>query len=186
MMHLVGNEKVITPKLVKNKITPLDKIFSELSHEDLKIWVMKVFEKDKALQAAFIQQFTKEEEKIWTLPELEKKLKELMKVVFGAKKNIETSDFKKAMALWESFVLSAAKPYCDRPTLLIHFELFTNILEALRKQISPISTRTFTAYDNLYKKLYAQVAHSISSNINDTDFEIALSLIMTHLSDGTY
>lgn len=186
MMHIVGNEKVAAPKLVKSKITPLEKIFSELSHEELKTWVLKIFEKDKALQAEFIQEFTKEEAKLWTLPELEKKLKELRKVVFGVKKNIETADFKKAMGLWENFALSAIKPYADRPTLLIHFELFRNVLTALGTQIIPISTRTFTAYDNIFKKIYEQIAQSIATNLSFEDFEIAINLIITHLSDGRY
>ena len=186
MMHIVGNEKVAAPKLVKSKITPLEKIFSELSHEELKTWMLKIFEKDKAFQAEFIQEFTKEEAKLWTLPELEKKLKELRKVVFGVKKNIETADFKKAMGLWENFALSAIKPYADRPTLLIHFELFRNVLTALGTQISPISTRTFTAYDNIYKKIYEQVAQSIATNLSFEDFEIAINLIIAHLSDGRY
>ena len=123
LMHLAGNEKVATPKLVKNKISPLDSIFSDLSHEDLKTWVLKTFEKDKALQAEFIQEFTKEVEKLWTLAELEKKLKGLLKVVIGAKKNIETADFKKAMSLWESFALNHLKIYLKNPTLYIHQNL---------------------------------------------------------------
>ena len=186
MMHIVGNQKVAPPKLVKNKITPLEKIFSQLSHDDLKTWLLKTFEKDKALQVEFVQEFTKEEEKLWTLPELEKKLKELQKVVFGAKKNVETADFKKAMGLWENFALSAIRPYCDRPTLLIHFELLKNVLTALITQISPISTRTFTTYDNIFKKIYTQVAQSIATNLSAEDFKIAINLIIPHLSDGSY
>ncbi|CAN1578199.1 hypothetical protein MCERE19_04289 [Spirosomataceae bacterium] len=186
MMHIVGNQKVAPTKLVKNKITPLEKIFSQLSHDDLKTWLLKTFEKDKALQVEFVQEFTKEEEKLWTLPELEKKLKELQKVVFGAKKNVETADFKKAMGLWENFALSAIKPYSDRPTLLIYFELFKNVLTALKKQISPISTRTFTTYDNIFKKIYTQVAQSIATNLSAEDFKIAINLIIPHLSDGSY
>ncbi len=186
MLHLAGNEKVATPKLVKSKISPLDSIFSDLGHEGLKAWVLKTFEKDKALQEEFVQEFTKEEEKLWTLPELEKKLKGLLKVVFGAKKNIETADFKKAMGLWETFALAAIKPYSDRPTLLSHFELFRNVLTALNTQISPISTRTFTSYDNIYKKIFAQASHTLASNLSDEDFEIAIKLIITHLSNGSY
>jgi hypothetical protein len=184
LMHIVGNEKVATPKLVKNKTTPLEKIFLEISHEDLKTWVLNTFQKDKTLEAQFIQAFTKEDEKLWALPELEKKLKELRKVVFGAKRSVETADFKKAMGLWETFVLSALKPYIDRPTLLIHFEVFRNVLTALKTEISPISTRTFTAYDNIFKKIYEQVAQSITSNLSSEDFEIAINIIIAHLSDG--
>lgn len=181
MMHLVGNEKVVTPKLIKNKITPLDKIFSELSHEDLKTWVMKVFEQDKALQIEFIQEFTKEEEKFWTLPALEKKLKELLKVVIGTKKNVETADFRKAMSLWESFAMNHLKIYLKNPSLYIHFEQLDILYNAMSKQVSLLYTLNSSSYYNIQKKIEVQIAKTFNEQLSEEDFKLAIEILAFHL-----
>lgn len=181
MIHLTGNEKVATPKLIKNKISPLDSIFSDLSHEDLKTWVLKTFEKDKALQAEFIQEFTKEEEKLWTLPELEKKLKGLLKLVIGAKKNIETADFKKAMSLWESFALNHLKLYLKNPTLYIHFEQLDLLYIAMFNQISVLYTKSSTSYSNIQKKIEAEIATTFNQQLSEVDFKLAVEILSFHL-----
>lgn len=181
LQHLVGNEKVATPKLIKNKITPLDKIFSELSHDDLKTWVMKVFEKDKALQIEFIQEFTKEEDKFWTLLALEKKLKELLKVVFGSKRNVETADFKKAMSLWESFAMNHLKLYLKNPTLFIHFEQLDILYKAMSNQVSVLYTLNSTSYVNIQKKIEVQIANTFNEQLSEEDFKLGTEILNFHL-----
>ena len=181
IQHLVGNEKIIAPKLTKNKISPLDKIFSELSHDDLKTWVKKVFEQDKALQIEFIQEFTKNENKFWTLPALEKKLKELMKAVVGSKRNVEAADFKKAMSLWESFAMNHINLYLKNPTLYIHFEQLDILYQAMSKQVTAHNSLNSASYVNIQKKIEAKIAEYFNEQLSEEDFKLAVKLLANNL-----
>lgn len=184
LLHLSGNEKVTTPKLVKNKISAFDRVFENISHNDLKNWLLQVFEKDKALKEEFLQVFTEYEVKILTKVEIEKKLKELQKAVIGTRKNIETSEFKKLMMLWENFAIAAIKPYLENPTLLIHFEIFYYISETLHNQIRPISTKTFTPFHNIQKKMNDLASQAISALLDNDAFEKSVNVFIHHLMTG--
>lgn len=181
MQHLVGNEKIIAPKLTKNKISSLDKIFSELSHNDLKTWLMNVFEQDKALQIEFIQEFSKDENKFWTLPALEKKLKELLKAVVGSKRNLEGTDFKKAMALWESFAMNHIKLYLKNPTLYIHFEQLDILYKAMSKQVSVHYSLNSASYVNIQKKIETKIAEHFNEQLSEEDLKLAVKLLAINL-----
>jgi hypothetical protein len=179
--HIVSNEKVATPKLVKNKISPLDKVFEERNFDDLKTWLLKTFEKDKALQAEFIQDFTPIEQNFLTQPELEKKLKELLRAVFGSKKKVETADFKKAMTLWENFALNHVKIYLHKPTLYLHFEQLDLLYKAMASQISVLMTKSYTAYFNIQKKIEAQIATIINGLPSVEEFTLAVKILTFQL-----
>jgi hypothetical protein len=181
MLHLVGNEKIIAPKLIKNKISPQDKIFSELSLDDLKTWLKKVFEQDKALQIEFIQEFSKGENKFWTLPALEKKLKELLKAVVGSKRTVEAAGFKKAMSLWENFAMNHLKLYLKNPTQYIHFEQLDILYKAMSKQVSLLHTSNSESYDNIQRKIEAKIAAYFNELLSEEDFKLAVELLTSHL-----
>lgn len=181
IMHISNNEKVASPQLVKNKISPLERVFSEISHEDLKTWLMKVFEKDKALQTEFILDFTPVEQKLLTQQELEKKLKELLKAVIGSKKKVETPDFKKAMSLWENFALNHVKIYFNKPTLNLHFEQLNLLYKAMSSQVSVLMTKSYTSYFNIQKKIESQIATVINELPTEEEFTLAVKILAFHL-----
>ncbi|HLO45362.1 MAG TPA: hypothetical protein VK175_13585 [Leadbetterella sp.] len=180
LSHIVGNEKIETPKLVKNKISPVERILSELSHEDLKTWVNNILTKDKALCVEFIQEFNHEEAKLLTQPEVEKKLKELSKAVFGTRKKVETAEFKKAMSLWENYALNHIKVYLKKPTLNIHFEQLDILHKSMTSQVSVLMTKSYTAYYNIQKKIDTQIAQSLNE-LSVDDFTQAIDILSFYL-----
>ena len=186
LMHLSGNEKVTAPKLIKNKISPHQLILNELSHEDLKSWLLKLLEKDKPLKAEFIQEFSKTEDLFLTQIELEKKLKELLKAVAGAKKILEPSDFKKAMSLWENFSLNHLKIYLKNPCLNVNFEQLEFLMMALNNQIDAVRTQTFTSYKNIFKKISKETSKSIAQIIDDQSFTKAISILSSNMVNNQW
>jgi hypothetical protein len=181
LSHISNNAKVAPPQLAKNKISPIERVFSEISHEELKTWLLKAFEKDKALQAEFIQDFTPVEQKLLTQQELEKKLKELLKAVIGSKKKVETPDFKKAMSLWENFAMNHVKIYLNKPTLNLHFEQLDLLYKAMSSQVSILMTKSYTSYFNIQKKIEAQIALTINGLPTEEEFTLAVEILAFHL-----
>lgn len=181
LLHLASNEKVATPKLLKNKLSPTEIILSELSHEDLKKWLLQLFEKDKPLKTQFVQEFTKTEEVFLSQIEIEKRLKELIKAVVGAKKIIDSINFKKAMELWENFALKHLKIYLKNTTLNVNFEQLQFLKKALSNQIDPIRTNTFNSYHNIFKKISKETAKTIAQITEDQLFTKSISVLSANM-----
>lgn len=154
-------------KVKKVKKTPFDEIYENIGLVDLKNWLNTVFESDKALKAQFEINFSSSVEIPQTKAEIVKKLKEHIKVVVGAKKRIDNSDFKKIIKLWESYLFPLVDNYCKSVSNFNNIEFIDNVIEGLWDAITPIVTSSFHSYDVLKKKIVSKMSISFAENIDN-------------------
>ncbi|MCP9768654.1 hypothetical protein EGI22_12075 [Lacihabitans sp. LS3-19] len=176
LLFVAGNKKVETPKIVKKKKSGVETIFDELTFEDLKNWLLEVFEKEKPLKAEFELKFSADLKVDNTAEGIKKALKDLSKSVVGSRKTLETLELKKIMGLWENFVFSACKPYFLDPTILVNFQILKYSLDAIDELVSVYRSKSFTYFNNLIKNIKAQIVVAFDSVKDDDKFSNGIDL----------
>ena len=122
------------PQLVKavrkRKQTETEIILDDVAHDELKIWIVDIFKKNKDLELLFLNEFKKSNES-FTADDIKILIKNAVKSVLKNRKNIDASQLKKTLELLESslnpvmknIIVEVAKPEAMR--------LFEAVMEGL-------------------------------------------------------
>ncbi len=112
LVHVANGKKIkpATTVKAKKKVSAVEALLEEISFLELKEWAKEILGKNKDLELSFINRFSTATQ-IFTPDDVLKIINNSIKVVVGNKKNIEVSQLKKVVDLWDEVLKPVITQY---------------------------------------------------------------------------
>ncbi len=112
LVHVANGKKIkpATTVKAKKKVSAVEALLEEVSFLELKEWAKEILGKNKDLELSFINRFSTATQ-IFTPDDVLKIINNSIKVVVGNKKNIEVSQLKKVVDLWDEVLKPVITQY---------------------------------------------------------------------------
>lgn len=115
LMHLTtGKAKKEKVVIVKKKASKIDSLLESVDQSELKEWVGELISKNKDIELSFVHKFSK---KALTNPQqVIETINETLKAIVGKKRDIDLTQLKKMVELWEQTLSPLVSQYIDDVT----------------------------------------------------------------------
>ncbi len=110
LLFIAGAKKEKKPRTLKAKINRADAVLDDVAFHDLKAWVKTVLEKNPDIELSFLHYFSNPQQE-FTEAEIIKLTNNAVKAVVKNKKNIDPTQLKKILELWETVHQPVLKRY---------------------------------------------------------------------------
>ncbi len=131
LMALVSKKSPQLIKVVrKRKQTETDLILDGVAHDELKMWIIDIFKKNKDLELLFLNEFKKSNDS-YTADDIKILIKNTVKSVLKNRKNIDASQLKKTLELLESSLKPVMKYLTIESSKTETIQKFAAVMDAL-------------------------------------------------------
>ena len=163
MLHIAEQKNIPTKTTRKIKVSKVDLLLNEISHQELIQWAKSLFEKNKDLLLSFENQFSVKAN--LTAEEIIKATNEAYKAVVKNKKSVDLTQLKKVVELWATIHEPIVKNYCNNISDENYFNCFDAVI-ATCKTIDDGVYINSSKVASYIKKLVAQTIEPLFSISN--------------------
>ena len=155
LLAVLKGKKAVKKIALSKKVNPIEQLLLDTDPEDIKLWLLEVFAKNKDLGISFLHHFSRSKEAL--TPEQVKQLTlDAVKAVVKNRKKVEVGEVKKIVELWEGLHQSIIEAYhaqmADEQSFLCVHALLDTCNE-VRDRLTTSSTRFIKYRDTVLQKL---------------------------------
>ena len=178
-----------SPQLIKSvrkrKQTETDIILEDIPHEELKIWIIDLFKKNKDLELLFLNEF-KPSNASFIEADIKALIKDTVKSVLKNRKNIDASQLKKTLDLLESSLNPVMKNIvveASKEETLYLFAVMMNALIAFEENVYINSIKIQRFVEKLGNQYLAAIYNIKDVEAWKTICKSAFSIFLNHDRD---
>lgn len=184
LLHVAGGKKITASVKAKKKQSKAELLLEETEVGALKEWVLDLLQKNKDLELAFTHHFSARQQH-YTPEEVNKLTTEAVKAVVKNKRNIDLTQLKKIVELWEEVHAPVVKAYeadvADEKAFL-NFHALLESCHAFHLKIQTNSNKIPKYAEGLLQR----TAEAIDNLMTTKSWTTATGYFIEHLTSGHY
>ena len=181
LLSITGKKKVGT-NTVKSKANPTQLLLQNADEDKLKNWVWDLLQNNKDLALAFTHYFT-EKPISYTTEEVLKSTQLAFKAVVKNKKNIEQSELKKLIQLWQNVHEPIVQSYLNDISNESNFEHLITITEACKQYYFTLNINTVKIHSYAVS-LLVKVLEPLNNYANEDGWKKVVQLFLKAIADN--
>ncbi|WGQ10126.1 hypothetical protein QG516_00465 [Pedobacter gandavensis] len=145
------------------KINPLESLVQQADPDQLKVWLLELFSKNKDLALAFTQKFSVKQE-AYSVEDLRNLSFDAVKAVVSNRKVVEIAEVKRIIGLWETLHESIIDDYLQRigdEDAFLRFDAILDVVNEIKYNLKTNSNRIETYHKGILSKVIPLV-HQIT------------------------
>jgi hypothetical protein len=179
LLFVVKEKKVVAKLSASRKVDPLVMLMNEVDPEALKVWLLGLFTKNEALALTFSHHFSPKQE-LYKVADVMKITLGAVKAVIKNRRNIDITEVKQIVELWEGLHEPIVTDYCTQladEASFLKFHAITEACEAVQYKLNTSSSR-FAKYQ---ESLLSKVLVPLNQLQDETYWDKAVSFFADHL-----
>lgn len=179
LLHIAEAKKIKQGVKSKKQVNAFENILEEAAPDKLREWIKELLMQNKDLALAFTHYFTTAE-RAYTPKEIEQITVDAIKAVVKNKKNIDPTELKKIISLWQSMHAPVIKAYSENVSDENQFLNFHAVIESCLKfdaAINSASNKIIRYIENLLQ----QQTEIINNLYNEEAWQRAVECFIKHL-----
>lgn len=155
LLHLINGQRKASAIRMTKKLSPLESLVQQADADQIKVWLLELFSKNKDLALAFTQRFTVKQE-AYSVEELRKLSLDAVKAVINNRKVVEIAEVKRIIGLWETLHESIIDDYLQRmgdEDAFLRFDAILDVVGEIKYNLKTNSNRIETYHNGVLSKV---------------------------------